>query len=599
MLIYRKEIDGLRALALLPVILYHAGLTLLVPGGYVGVDIFFVISGYLITSLIDMEFREGTFSLIRFYERRCRRILPALYIISCIICYFAYYWMSSGQLREFGYSLISIVTFSSNIFFWWKDDNYFSRLTELNPVVHTWSLAVEEQFYLVFPLLCYLFARKRRYLFTLLGLLALLSFCLAQWGGNIQSISNMTFYMFLQHSWASFYMPMGRMWELLLGAFVAFYLRYINFSKECVCGLQNHLTSGHNFMLSTLVDHDIIPTFGTALIIIYGNHDTLVGYLLSIRPLRWVDLISYSAYLWHQPLLVYLRLQQVTMANVSYSTFVVGASFLLATLTYVLVEQPFRAFLLFLIALFLIRTANHRSIIVVKTVRNRSLNLREEIDTYIQDIEPIELSNYVTRRFDSLMKAYPTFSVQSATTNRRLLLIGDSFAQDFVNMMVETHHLVDYELRCHYVRVYCQIYMGPEDRLQWISPAHRQLCINENDIRLALPLISQANLIILAGVKKFGPVNLTLYMNKSYEYRVQQLQPSEDEFVKVNKIMKQTLKSSMFVDVLNMTCNYDNGTCPVFTPEGKLISYDGWHTTKHGARYVGNIIFKQFPLNQL
>lgn len=225
MLAYREEIDGLRALALLPVIFYHAGFKLLFRGGYVGVDMFFVISGYLIASLIDAELKEGTFSLIHFYERRCRRILPALYTISLISCYFAYHWMSPGQLKEFGYSVICITTFSSNIYFWWKDDGYFSRISELNPVVHTWSLAVEEQFYLIFPLLCYLLAKKQRYLISFLWFLALLSFFFAQWGGNIQTPSNTAFYMFLQHPLASFYMPIGRVWELLMGSFAAFYLR--------------------------------------------------------------------------------------------------------------------------------------------------------------------------------------------------------------------------------------------------------------------------------------------------------------------------------------------------------------------------------------
>jgi peptidoglycan/LPS O-acetylase OafA/YrhL len=225
MLIYRKEIDGLRALALLPVIFYHAGFLRLFPGGYVGVDVFFVISGYLITSLIDMELRDGTFSLLHFYERRCRRILPALYLILLTTCYFVAAEMSPSRLREFGYSLISIVTFSSNIFFWWKDDNYFSRLTEWNPVVHTWSLAVEEQFYLFFPLLCYFLGNRRHYLLMVLGCMALFSFSLAQWGGNMQRKSGAKFYMFLQHPWASFYMPLGRVWELLLGSFAAFYMK--------------------------------------------------------------------------------------------------------------------------------------------------------------------------------------------------------------------------------------------------------------------------------------------------------------------------------------------------------------------------------------
>ena len=225
MLTYRDEIDGLRALAVLPVIFYHAGFTTLFAGGYVGVDIFFVISGYVITSVIQYEHRSGTWSLANFYERRCRRILPVLFFILFISSGAAYFLMLPEQLEEFGQSLISIMTLCSNFFFWWKDDGYFSQLTELNPVVHTWSLAVEEQFYLVFPLLCYFFNNRKRSLIILLTGLALLSFFLAQSGGNLQWRADRRFHMFFQHPLASFYLPTGRIWELLLGALAAFYLQ--------------------------------------------------------------------------------------------------------------------------------------------------------------------------------------------------------------------------------------------------------------------------------------------------------------------------------------------------------------------------------------
>jgi peptidoglycan/LPS O-acetylase OafA/YrhL len=168
MVIYREEIDGLRAIAVISVILYHAGFKMYFSGGYVGVDIFFVISGYLITSIIIKECQEDSFSLINFYERRCRRILPALFLILFLSSIFAYYCMLPEQLKEFGESLISVLCLSSNIYFWWKDDGYFSRLTELNPLVHTWSLAVEEQFYFIFPLLCYLFYTKKKIYFIIL-----------------------------------------------------------------------------------------------------------------------------------------------------------------------------------------------------------------------------------------------------------------------------------------------------------------------------------------------------------------------------------------------------------------------------------------------
>ena len=217
MFVYREEIDGLRSIAVLPVIFYHAGLRKYFSGGYVGVDIFFVISGYLITSVIEHECDEEKFSLINFYERRCRRILPALFFILFLSSFFAYYLMLPNQLEEYGQTLLSIILFSSNVYFWWKDDGYFSQLSELNPLVHTWSLAVEEQFYFIFPILCYLFSKRKSFFIILLIHLSLLSLFLAQWGGNFQ--------IFSQYHFTSFYLPLGRIWELLLGCFLAFYLR--------------------------------------------------------------------------------------------------------------------------------------------------------------------------------------------------------------------------------------------------------------------------------------------------------------------------------------------------------------------------------------
>lgn len=225
MVAYRDEIDGLRAIAIISVILYHAGFKMFFSGGYVGVDIFFVISGYLITSIVQKECEEGTFSLIQFYERRCRRILPALFFILFLSSIFAYYCMSPEKLKEFGETLISVLCMSSNIYFWWKDDGYFTKLSELNPLVHTWSLAVEEQFYLLFPLLCYLFLKKKPYFVLSLICFGLISLFLSQWGDNFRLMSLNQFQMFSQPTYASFYLPIGRIWELLLGVFVAFYFQ--------------------------------------------------------------------------------------------------------------------------------------------------------------------------------------------------------------------------------------------------------------------------------------------------------------------------------------------------------------------------------------
>ena len=320
----------------------------------------------------------------------------------------------------------------------------------------------------------------------------------------------------------------------------------------------------------------LVPTLGTALIIVFGNHRTFVGYLLSTRLMRWIGLVSYSAYLWHQPLLVFVRLRSHETGITSNIDSAIAVVFILSAVSYFLVERPIRnrkffsqkqifsaagigAIELLIVAWFLIRTADNRSMALRSTgneSRSRTLNstanvnwsaILQSVDPeYVHDVNPYDLSTYTTQAFDNLTKMQPKFSNNSSTKNKRILLVGDSFAQDFLNMVIATRSLSDYEIRCHYVRVYCQIYMGPEDRLQWIAPHHRSLCINSNDIKFGLSLIRQANVIILAscwhewsavrlpktiellnltqtqrllviGPKNFGKVDSKWYVNKTLE----------------------------------------------------------------------------------
>jgi peptidoglycan/LPS O-acetylase OafA/YrhL len=207
---YRREIDGLRALAVLPVILFHADFNLF-SGGYIGVDVFFVISGYLITKIILAELKQGNFSIISFYERRARRILPALFFVMAISIPFAWILLSPFDLNSFSKSLIAVPLFVSNFFFW-RDGGYFQTASELKPLLHTWSLAVEEQYYLFFPIfLIFLWKLGKRWALLSIYLVAIVSLLIAQLGSIYKPIPN-------------FLLLPNRAWELAIGALVVFYI---------------------------------------------------------------------------------------------------------------------------------------------------------------------------------------------------------------------------------------------------------------------------------------------------------------------------------------------------------------------------------------
>lgn len=331
------EIDGLRALAVLPVILFHAGFSW-VGGGFVGVDIFFVISGYLITSLIVAEIDKGQFSLLNFYERRARRILPALFLVMLVCLPFAWVYLLPHELVDFGESLIAVSLFVSNILFW-KDSDYFAADSELLPLLHTWSLAVEEQYYVFFPLLLMLVWRLGKSGFVPLLLLGIagLSLAFSEWLWRVDSAAN-------------FYLLPTRAWELMLGALAGLYVRSSGIASQSLreagslLGLLMILLSifflDKNMPFPGL--YALLPTLGTVLIIVCADQQTMVGRLLSWRFFVAVGLVSYSAYLWHQPIFAFARLH--SMQDLA-PTVMAGLSLLalgFAWLSWRWVEQPFR-----------------------------------------------------------------------------------------------------------------------------------------------------------------------------------------------------------------------------------------------------------------
>lgn len=339
---YRAEIDGLRAIAVIPVILFHANFKYF-SGGFVGVDIFFVISGYLITTIILAEMEQGTFSIISFYERRARRILPALFFVMFVSLPFAWLWLLPSEMEDFSHSLISVSFFSSNILFWHKTD-YWNPASELNPLLHTWSLAVEEQYYVLFPLFLMLMSRyHKRWILVSFIVIAAISLALAQWGA-------------FNAPTASFYMLPTRAWELAIGASIAFYFLYRKqetrtfFSHKLVdetlvlLGLSMIIYAVFVFDKSTPFPslYTLLPTVGAGLIILFSSSQTIVGRLLAIKPLVNIGLISYSAYLWHQPLLAFAKHRSLFEPSEFVFATLAFLSLPLAYLSWRYIEKPFR-----------------------------------------------------------------------------------------------------------------------------------------------------------------------------------------------------------------------------------------------------------------
>ena len=220
---YRAEIDGLRALAVVPVILFHAGFELF-SGGFVGVDVFFVISGYLITTIIIEDIENNCFSFVYFYERRVRRILPALFFVMLTCIPFAWMWMVPGQMKDFSQSLVAVSLFASNLLFW-KESGYFSAAAEEKPLLHTWSLAIEEQYYVLFPIFLFLAWRfgKRR-VFWIIVVMAAISLILSEWGWRNKATAN-------------FYLAPTRAWEILAGSITAFVVQKKGVQKNEIMSL--------------------------------------------------------------------------------------------------------------------------------------------------------------------------------------------------------------------------------------------------------------------------------------------------------------------------------------------------------------------------
>jgi len=340
---YRKDIDGLRAVAVLPVVFYHAGLGF--PGGFVGVDVFFVISGYLITTLLADELGAGRFSLWRFYERRARRILPALLAVICASAIVAWALFMPTDLTLFGRSASAATLFYSNFLFR-HEAGYFDAVAAVKPLLHTWSLAIEEQFYILFPGILYLLFRRhpsrhrpsvgQRWPLIGTTLLTLLSFAISVWWVERRPVD-------------AFYLLPARFWELGIGAILALWPQLRVARPSLAAGI---VAAGIGLITIAVFAFDasmpfpglaaLLPCLGAVLVILAGRTGNPLSAVLGAAPARGLGRISYSLYLWHWPLIVFLQYWQGRVLAPGQAALVVAASIGLAILSWAAIEQPVR-----------------------------------------------------------------------------------------------------------------------------------------------------------------------------------------------------------------------------------------------------------------
>lgn len=325
-------------MAVVSVIAFHAGVQAF-SGGFIGVDVFFVISGYLITSIIYSELQTDSFTIRSFYERRARRILPALFFVILATLPFTWIWLLPGAMKDFSKSLVAVSVFSSNIYLW-LGSGYFDASAELKPLLHTWSLAVEEQFYVLFPVFlsaCYAF--RRRWILGILLILAALSLAFAEWASK----SSAEF---------GFFMLPARGWEILAGAIISICRESWRDRNTSPVTNESIGLVGLVLIVYPIIFFDahtpfpgfyaLIPVSGACMVILGAHSGTMVGRILGNRIFVGIGLVSYSAYLWHQPLFSLVRHRSLEEPDKGLLFALIILSFMLAFVSWKYVEAPFR-----------------------------------------------------------------------------------------------------------------------------------------------------------------------------------------------------------------------------------------------------------------
>lgn len=633
---YIKHLDGLRALAVILVILFHSGIELF-SGGYVGVDIFFVLSGYLITGIIYEKIKKNSFSFKEFYAKRIKRLIPPVTIVKLFSLFVGYYLMNPYQFSILiDQSLYSIILLSN--FYLAKNSDYFSLSTLENPLMHTWSLSLEEQFYLIFPILfliIYLKFRNKIIIFLLFFLL--ISLFTAQFAGNLTFekpfIEDKLFF-FNQPGFASYFMPIGRFFEFLLGS-----VSYLLTGRLKKISLSHKILSylGIFLILLSLTFYDrssgfpnfltLIPALGTILIILYYPKEKSYLDFLTYKPILFIGTISYSLYLWHQPFFAFYRIKFNSEIPVFSVCIIVLISFIFAYFSNKLFENKIRrskfdnnktiylyftSILIFVVVLLFFKSTSFQDSYkkkYYKKIPKNNLNLIIDVEQNIQRFKKI-----------SLIK---DLQLTESKLKKNILILGDSMSFNWIdslnknkilyNSKYQFSHLVLDE-NCfkflnnnYYINKQCEKYISnfkndlsknQYDKifvlLQWNSKSKFTL----HNLIDYLKIYNSK--IYLVGNAKFQNISKVAYdiavtKNLNKENLAKELFRNID---KNNIYFNSEIKKFSSDKKLNYINEYDfyceAKLCKLFDDEFNLFLWDQDHLTEYGSKYLGKKLLKFF-----
>lgn len=581
---YRRDIDGLRAVAVLSVILSHAGFSPFT-GGFIGVDVFFVISGFLITRILITEMGNGSYSLAKFYERRARRILPALIFVIFVTIPFAWYLMLPNFFRNFGQSVAATLLFSNNLLLA-KTSGYWALESNFKPFLHTWSLGVEEQFYIVFPLLLALVWRfGRTWQLAMIALLGVVSFALAEHGWRTDPA-------------VSFYLPTTRAWELMVGCAAAYVeqrpRRFDNVAS--LAGLAGIVAAVLLFTEHTPTPslYVALPVFGSAAVLLFSRPGTIAYRILSLAPFVGIGLISYSAYLWHQPLFAIARVALLDPPSQGLMVALSLVSLALGWFSWKFVEQPFRNPKIMPLKVFAPPAVALSTCLIAFGLvlnfqqgfpRRTFPNISEAGDVYI---------GYNERVYKYKVASFPD-------NNRpNVLVLGNSFGRDVANVLIESGIL-------------------EKNNLAYMSVAPDEFWQKDKQAEMA-PLLRQANVVVAAvqigeaeriyeglqrvktltnatllvfGPKHFGN-NLNPFGRVPMEDRQRTRSRVPSDVIQLNQELRTLLKQEEYVDMLELLGD-DGRTVAIFDENGNPLSQDRIHLTKYGAEFAAERLLSKRP----